>query len=95
MIPAVLRCTCPRCHGKTYDDISEYLGEHQGVEVRSHEVSLIAPRWVQHQTFVADLENGEQVLVDIWPEDRSSAQIAFRPNHHETWGPPHVLRDAS
>lgn len=87
---ALLRCTCPRCHGKTYEDIAEYLVDHQGCDVRSHEVSLVTPKQVRYQTFVGDMENGEQVLVQMWPEERQ-AQVAFRPKRSDTWGPPVVL----
>jgi hypothetical protein len=87
----VIRCTCPRCHGRKFDRVAEYLTDHQGQEVYDSEVELIAPPWARQMVFTADCESGEQVLVNVWPWEHTG-EVAFRPTVHDTWSPPIFLR---
>ena len=79
------------CHRRDFDDVAEFHTLHQGHEVRAYEARVLDPPGLQHLIYTGDLENGEQVLVQVWPRDYA-AQIAFRPERHDTWGPPMYLK---
>ena len=92
---AHLWCTCPRCYGRRWPEVSEYLAEHQGVDVRPHEVSVELPEdgGVDSLVFTGETDDDGyplQVLVQVYPNE-GTAEVSYRRRSLETWSAPTVV----
>jgi hypothetical protein len=46
---------------------------------------------MKHRVFVGDLEDGRQVLVQLWDSFGRHADVAFRDRPWDVWDPPREL----
>jgi hypothetical protein len=88
---ATIWCTCPRCYGRQYTNVPEYLADHVDGDVAWSEVKVVVPAVNRpyHSTYQGiEDEDGElQVLVNVYPED-GVAEVSYRRHKWETWSAP-------
>jgi hypothetical protein len=90
----MLLCACPRCYGKRYVSPVDWLGDHQGIELLSSEVTFEMPEppepLVSPLVFTGETDDdgySMQVLVQVFLDD-GVAEVAYRRRSHETWSAP-------
>ena len=91
---AHLWCTCPRCHGEKWFEVDQYVDAHAGVKLRGSEVTIGAdeelPTTLIYVGETDDESYQMEVLVTVYPSE-GTAEVAYRRNKFDTWGPPTVV----